>query len=150
MSTLTVRPRRLGVVAVIISAVLVAGTWLAWVALPANLQATFTLFQVVTLLAILGFLVLVILSVGTSYVRADADGLRFRNGLRTHRVAWVRVHKILLRQGDPWALLLVRPADGTAFRADLDAEKYQLMGIQAGEAGQEAVRAVLAQRPSRP
>ena len=44
---------------------------------------------------------------------------------------WGRVHKVILRDGDPWALLLVRPEDGRPFEADFDAEKRQLMGIQA-------------------
>ena len=42
----------------------------------------------------------------------------------------ISVHKIILRPGDPWALLLITPADGRPFQADLDAEKRQLMGIQ--------------------
>ena len=66
----------------------------------------------------------------SSYVRADSTGLRYRNGLRVHAVPWARVHKIILRQGDPWALLLMTPADGQPFEADLDAERRQLMGIQ--------------------
>ena len=74
-----------------------------------------------------------IVAAAASYVRADADGLRFRNGLRTHQVPWARVHKIMLRRGDPWAQLLITPADGSAFSVDLDAEKRQLMGIQAGD-----------------
>ena len=45
-------------------------------------------------------------------------------------VPWERVHKIILRPGDPWAQLLLKPADGRPFEADLDADKRQLMGIQ--------------------
>ena len=71
------------------------------------------------------------MALASSYVRADANGLRIRNGLRVHAVPWGRVHKIILRSGDPWALLLITPADGRPFEADIDAEKRQLMGIQA-------------------
>ena len=67
----------------------------------------------------------------SSYVRADGSGLRIRNALRVHQVPWERVHKIILRPGDPWAQLLMTPADGRPFEADFDAEKRQLMGIQA-------------------
>jgi hypothetical protein len=67
----------------------------------------------------------------SSYVRADGLGLRIRNGLRVHLVPWERVHKIILRPGDPWAQLLLKPADGQPFVADLDADRRQLMGIQA-------------------
>ncbi|HZA04309.1 MAG TPA: PH domain-containing protein, partial [Propionibacteriaceae bacterium] len=66
-----------------------------------------------------------------SVVRADADGLRIRNGLRSHTVPWSRVHKIIFRSGDPWAQLLLIPDDGQPFEVSLDAEKRQLMGIQA-------------------
>ena len=45
-------------------------------------------------------------------------------------VPWERVHKIILRPGDPWAQLLLKPADGRPFEADLDADRRQLMGIQ--------------------
>jgi hypothetical protein len=45
-------------------------------------------------------------------------------------VPWARVHKIILRPGDPWALLLMTPSDGRPFEVDLDAERRQLMGIQ--------------------
>ena len=96
-------------------------------------------------------LVLVIVAVAASYVRADADGLRIRNGLRDPPGAVGRVHKILLRRGDPWAQLLLTPADGGAFEVDLDAEKRQLMGIQAGD-GVRAQQAVeeLRRRAARP
>jgi hypothetical protein len=69
--------------------------------------------------------------VAASSVRADETGLQIRNGLRTHQVPWARVHKIIFRSGDPWAQLLLTPADGGQFAVDLDAEKHQLMGIQA-------------------
>jgi hypothetical protein len=66
----------------------------------------------------------------SSYVRANESGLRIRNALRVHLVPWERVHKIILRPGDPWAQLLLKPADGRSFEADLDADRRQLMGIQ--------------------
>ena len=59
-------------------------------------------------------------------------GLRIRNGLARHHVEWSQVHKFLLRPGDPWAIVLIKP-DDRPFEVDLDAEKRQLMGIQAGD-----------------
>ena len=51
------------------------------------------------------------------------------------------MHKIILRKGDPWALALLRPADGSPFEVDLDAERLMLMGIQAhdGDRARQAV-----------
>jgi len=104
-----------------------------WFALPLDLRLTFNWSQRLTLLACLGAIVLMLAAMASSYVRADSRGIRMRNGLRTHQVSWDRVHKILLRPGDPWGLVLLKPADGSAFRVDLDADKRQLMGIQASD-----------------
>lgn len=105
-------------------------TAIGWFLLPGEIRALFTLSQRLTLLGVLALLVLGMVALASSYVRADANGLRIRNGLRVHVVPWGRVHKIILRPGDPWALLLMMPADGRPFEADFDAEKRQLMGIQ--------------------
>ena len=75
-------------------------------AILAAIRALFTISQLLTLLGVLAVLILVIVAAASSYVRADASGLTIRNGLRRHQVPWSRVHKILLRSGDPWALLL--------------------------------------------
>jgi len=124
------RPRRLRVVVVVATIALLVVTAIGWWALPAETRVLFSLSQRLTLLGLLATLVGIIGIVASSSVRADDKGLRVRNGLRTHQVAWPQVHKILLRPGDPWGLLLIKPA-GAVFRVDLDAEKRMLMGIQA-------------------
>ena len=90
-----------------------------------------TIIATLALCLLTAMLIVGMLALASSYVRADPDGLRIRNGLRVHAVPWGRVHKIILRSGDPWALLLITPGDGRPFEADVDAEKRQLMGIQA-------------------
>ncbi|MFP5283507.1 MAG: PH domain-containing protein [Actinomycetes bacterium] len=136
----TFRPRRLRRTAVLFSTSLCAASALGWQLLPANLKETFNLAQKVTLLLILAAMVAGMVMLASSSVRADATGLWVRNGLRTHQIAWDDVHKILLRRGDPWALALIKP-DDRPFEVDLDAEKRQLMGIQASD-GRRAVEAV--------
>lgn len=131
-AAVTYRPRRLRFTAVSFSLSLCAASALGWVMLPPELRASFTLSQRVTLVLILVGLLGVMAAMASSYVRADADGLRLRNGLRTHAVRWDEVHRILLRPGDPWAIALVTP-DDRPFEVDLDAEKRQLMGIQASD-----------------
>ena len=130
--------RTLAIVAVV---ALCSLTLLGWFALPRDIRHLFTVSQLLTLLALLALLVGVIVALAASSVRADETGLRIRNGLHSHQVPWGRVHKIIFRSGDPWAQLLLRPADGSRFTADLDAEKCLLMGIQAvdGERAQQAV-----------
>ena len=134
-AAVTFRPRRLRVVGGVISAALVALTFYGWFALPREIRVLFTPSQLLTLLAVLGVLVLVVLGVAASSVRADAQGLRVRNGLRVHHVPWSRVHRIMLRPGDAWAFALLRPDGATdePFTADLDTQKRFLVGIQAGD-----------------
>lgn len=137
----TYRPRRLRILALVMSLALCVLVFAGWFALPLSLRLTFTISQRLTLLALLAFLVLVMVALASSYVRADETGLTLRNGLRRHVVSWDQVHKILLRPGDPWAVVLLKPLDGSDFEIDLDAQKRQLMGIQAGD-GEAALRAV--------
>ena len=132
-SPLVIRPRRLRLVAAIFSAALVLLALYGWFLLPADIRVLFTVSQRLTLLGLLAVLVGVMVALALSVVRADADGLHVRNGLRSHTVPWDRVHQIVLRRGDPWAFVLLTPADGTAFTADLDAEKRQLMALQYGD-----------------
>lgn len=141
---LVFRPRRLRVLAAVMSAALCVLVVVGWFALPLRLRQDFTLSQRLTLLAVLAVLVLGMVALAGSYVRADDQGIQLRNGLRHHRVDWGQVHKILLRPGDPWALLLLLPTDGRPFEVDLDADRRQLMGIQAndGEASRQAILAL--------
>jgi hypothetical protein len=129
-SVYVARPHRVRVIAIIATLALCLMTAIGWFLLPAEVRALFTLSQRLTLLGVLALLIVGMMALASSYVRADANGLRIRNGLRVHVVPWGRVHKIILRSGDPWALLLITPSDGRPFEADLDAEKRQLMGIQ--------------------
>ncbi|HEY5822446.1 MAG TPA: PH domain-containing protein [Propionibacteriaceae bacterium] len=134
------RPRRLRVIVVVATIALVGISAFGWFALPLHIRVLFSLSQRLTLLAVLAALIGVIAAAASSYVRADAHGLQIRNGVRRHVVPWDRVHKILLRPGDPWAMLLVKPT-GEEFKVDLDAEKRMMMGIQAHD-GSLAVAAV--------
>jgi len=119
---------------------LVGLSFVFWVALPANLKAEFTLSQAVTLLLILGAFVFALLVVGNGVVKADADGLYFRNGLSRHRYAWSRVHRVVMRPGDAWAQVLLIPTDRPVeVAADLD--HRMLMGIQKSD-GAYATEAV--------
>ncbi|MGI3779215.1 MAG: PH domain-containing protein [Janthinobacterium lividum] len=128
-------PRRLRVVGVVVALALVALTIYGWFALPLDIRVLFTVSQLLTLLGFLGVLVLTVLGVAASSVRADADGLRVRNGLRVHHEPWSRVHQIVLRPGDAWAFALMRPEGdpGVGFTADMDTRKRYLVGVQSGD-----------------
>ena len=135
------RPRRVRIIAIVSSVALCILAAIGWLLLPADVRALFPLSHRLGLLGILAFPIAVMAVLASSYVRADGSGLRIRNALRVYAMPWERVHKIILRPGDPWAQLLLKPADGRPFEADLDAEKRQLMGIQTVD-GPLAVAAV--------
>ena len=124
------RPRRVRIIAIVSSLALCILATIGWLLLPAEVRALFPLSHRLGLLGILAFPIAVMAVLASSYVRADGSGLRIRNALRVYAMPWERVHKIILRPGDPWAQLLLKPADGRPFEADLDADKRQLMGIQ--------------------
>ena len=135
------RPRRVRIIAIVSSVALCILAAIGWLLLPAEVRALFPLSHRLGLLGILAFPIAVMAVLASSYVRADGSGLRIRNALRVYAMPWERVHKIILRPGDPWAQLLLKPADGRPFEADLDADKRQLMGIQTVD-GPLAVAAV--------
>lgn len=130
-SSYLARPRRVRMIVVISTLAICILAVIGWLLLPPEIRVLFPLTHRLALLGIVAFLVAIMGALASSYVRADAAGLRIRNVLRVHQVPWERVHKIILRPGDPWAQLLLKPADGQAFEVDLDADKCQLMGIQA-------------------
>lgn len=119
---MTSYPRRIRIVGTIMSSALVIMVVIGWIAMPENLRATFTPFQVITLLAVLFVIIGLIAGIALSVVRADDEGLTVRNGLRTHRISWSQVLRVSFRDGDPWAALLINSAD--------DPDRLMLMGIQ--------------------
>ncbi|WP_152364785.1 PH domain-containing protein [Microlunatus speluncae] len=135
------RPFWLRIIGWALAAAFVIFVVVGWFAFPASIRALVTPFQLGTLITILAALIVMIILATICSVTADGEGLRIRNGVRVHNVGWDRVHKIILRRGDPWAMALLRPVDGSPFDDDLDAERVQLMGVQ-GHDGDRARQAV--------
>ena len=107
MATLVFRPRRALLMASVLSGVLVAAALLGWVTLPANIQALFTVPQLLTLAFFVAVMIAIMMSVGLSYLKADASGLDFRNGLRRHHLDWEQVQGLRFTENDPWAYALL-------------------------------------------
>lgn len=120
MSPLVVRPLRALVTASVLSAVLVVAAVVGWFATPVQTRDLFTAPQLLTLaffiLVMIGFM----MSVGLCYVRADTEGLTFRNGLRTHHLDWPQVTGFRFTENDPWAYVLT----------DGDPDQRPLLGLQ--------------------
>jgi hypothetical protein len=117
---ITFRPRASLRMAVSMTVSLLAASALGWVMTPAPIRAMFNAAQIATLLLFIAAMIGMMLALGLAYVRADAEGLVFRNGIRTHVVPWSEVKAFRYRPGDPWAFVLLRS----------ELEQLPLMGIQ--------------------
>lgn len=140
----TARPRATMITAVTLSVVLFAAAMIGWFAQPAETRARYTALQAGTLAFFLLFMIGFMLAVGLCWVRADAEGITFRNGLRTHHLAWSEIASIRYRDGDPWAYANL--VDGHPSGR----ERYQLLGIQQtdGRRAAELAARVRAMRPA--
>ena len=116
----TFRPRASLRMGLSLSISLVAAALLGWVLTPPSVRALFTPVQILTLIFFLALLVGLALGIGLSYVRADAAGVRFRNGIKTYEVPWSQIKAFRYREGDPWPFVLVRT----------EVEQRPLLGIQ--------------------
>lgn len=116
----TYRPRAALRMGVSLSTSLVLASLLGWVMTPQHIRNMFTPIQVLTLLLFLAIMIGMALGLGLSYVRVDANGLTFRNGVRTHAVPWAEVKAFRYREGDPWPFVVVRGV----------IEQRPLLGIQ--------------------
>ena len=105
--TVVFRPVRLLWMVSVFSALLVVATVGIAIGLGAEVRANFTPLQTVTLLIFVAFMVALIMSLGLSYGRAERASFVWRNGIRSHRVAWSEIKGLVFRSGDPWAYLLV-------------------------------------------
>lgn len=97
---------------------LLAAMW-GWYAVGASIRSQMTWFQAATLLFFLVFMIVMMLSIGYSRIWADEDGVVVRNGpvLRKFRID--EVAGLRMRDGDPWAYLLVKHQSGVKRRAVL-------------------------------
>lgn len=107
------RPRAALLTGIVLSAVLVIAAVVGWILLPVDIRALFTGPQLVTLGLFVLVMVLVMLGVGLSTVRVDADSLTVRNGLRSHVIPWQDVRGFRLTSDDPWAYVLIASEPGT-------------------------------------
>lgn len=120
MAQLVIRPRRSLLTASVLSAVLLVAAGVGWVALPTDVRDLFTPVQLLTLALFVLVMLGLMMSIGLSYVRADATGLTFRNGLRTHHLDWSEVSAFRFTENDPWAYVLT----------DGDPDQRPLLGLQ--------------------
>ncbi|WP_141211156.1 PH domain-containing protein [Enemella dayhoffiae] len=101
------RPRMLLIWAGGLSAVIVLGLLLGWWAIGADVRARFTAFQVITLLAIAGGGIAIMMAMALSTVTADPSGLTVRNAVLSRRLSWDEVEDVRWGPGASWAHLIL-------------------------------------------
>ena len=116
------RPLGVRVVAAVLALLLVLLVTVIWTQFPADVRASFTLLQKLTLLLIALMIGAAGFALARSRVDADEAGLTVVNGYRRHRYEWGQVVAVTMRSGNPWAVLDL--SDGTSQGA---------MGIQASD-----------------
>ena len=115
-------PHRMRIVGSCFSGLLVLAAVAGWIALPHRLRVQFTTSELITIMLFLVAIVGAIMSVALSTVRTDATGLTIRNALRTRRIEWSQVRRIVYQAGDAWPTLLINNPD--------DPDKVVVLAIQ--------------------
>jgi hypothetical protein len=105
-------------------------TLVIWFAFPAETRATFTAYQLATIIALGAGAAVCGYALSRSRVDAREDGLTVVNGYKARQFEWSEIIAVNLRPGSPWVILDL--SDGTTCAA---------MGIQ-GSDGPRATRQV--------
>lgn len=151
MTPKTWRPMAPRVMAFALVIALGAACAATWISLGAEVQAKFSIFELLTL-AFLGALIVACMhALGRSRVTATDETLIVVNGYSTHVIEWREIRSLGMPKGSPWVRLTVaddeeipvlgiQSADGAAGRAaaqelrEIAIERYAATVPSAGEA----------------
>ncbi len=120
--------------AVVLSIVLFSFALYGWSAIGKDIRSQITWPQAATLLFFVFVMVGMMLSIGYSRLWAEGDRLVVRNGPVVRRYTVDQIAGLRLRQGDPWAYLLVKHEGATRRRAVLAIQSLE------GDKAQRKVR----------
>jgi hypothetical protein len=126
----TFRPIGVRLAIYVLGGALALAALVVWFAFPPEIRAEFTVFELLTILALALMFYVAGFALSRSRVVADESGLVVVNGFRSRTLAWNQVLAVTLRASTPWAMLDL--SDGTTVSA---------MGIQASD-GARAYRQV--------
>lgn len=137
MTVRTHRPLALIITYVIFAVLLLIGAAAFWFGLDTATRARFNAMQIATLVILVGFILIFFGVLAASMVRVDERGLTVRNALRTHRIGWSDLRRVVLRDGDPFAIALQHSRD-----AEGEPRRQAMYGLQSVDRGRttEAVR----------
>ncbi len=113
----------------VLSAVLFIAVLYGWYAIGPDIRSQVSVSQTITLLVVALGMVAIMMSVGYSRLYADERGVIIRNGPVRRRFTIEQVAGLRLRDGDPWAYLLVKDGEGGVRRRAVLAIQ-QLEGVR--------------------
>ncbi len=114
----------------VLSAVLFMSVLFGWYAIGPDIRGQISGFQAVTLLTVALGMLAIMMSVGYSRLYTDERGVIIRNGPVRRKFTIDQVAGLRLRDGDPWAYLLVKDGKGGVRRRAVLAIQ-QLEGVRA-------------------
>lgn len=130
-------PRRLAftsvpalLTALVLSVVLFISVLYGWYAIGPEIRSQISGSQAITLAIIALAMLAIMMSLGYSRLYADERGVIIRNGPVRRKFAVEQVAGLRLRDGDPWAYLLVKDGEGGVKRRAVLAIQ-QLEGVRA-------------------
>lgn len=116
--------------ALVLSVVLFMSVLFGWYAIGPEIRSQISGIQAVTLLIVALGMLGIMMSVGYSRLYADERGVIIRNGPVRRKFSIDQVAGIRLRDGDPWAYLLIKDGKGGVRRRAVLAIQ-QLEGVRA-------------------
>lgn len=99
------RPLGVRVMLSLLATLLVVVVAVVWVALPSTVRDAFTLWQILTLLLLVGATLLGMYGLMRCRLRATRSGVEVVNVFRRRQLEWPQVLRVSHRPGDPWAVL---------------------------------------------
>ncbi len=106
-----VRPVGPRIIAYGVAVILIVLTVAVGMALPPQIRAQFTVFELLTLAGLLLATLIGLYAVARSFVRIDDEGLWVRNGYRDHIFHWADLRGVSFRSGSPWPTLVTTEGD---------------------------------------
>ena len=114
--------------AVVLSATLMMFALYGWYAIGADIRSQMSWAQAATLLFFVFAMIALMLSIGYSRLWADEKGVTIRNGPVLRKIPVSEIAGLRLRNGDPWAYLLVKDGTGVKRRAVLAIQQLEGAG----------------------
>lgn len=111
--------------AVVLSATLLIFALYGWYAIGTDIRSQMSWAQGATLLFFVIAMIALMLSIGYSRLWADEKGVTIRNGPVLRKIPVSEIAGLRLRNGDPWAYLLVKDGTGVKRRAVLAIQQLE-------------------------